>query len=145
MIGLGLALLLQSSALPDLSGARWHFVGQSEAVAHYVDAGSVEKDGVLATALLRLVHFNPAQDNGSNLFRIVAHCEHRAYVRTEFYRVEGGAVTAQQPDLLASVRVPAKFYPMAATTIDLACDGKAAEPVADPEEDARRRPAGERG
>lgn len=140
-----LALLLQAAAVPDLSKASWQFVGQSEAVAHYVDATSVEKQGELATALLRMVHFKPAQDEGANLYRIVAHCRHRAYVRTEFYRVAGGTVTAQKPDPLASVQVPAKFYPMAAATIDLACDGKAAEPVADPEQDARRRAAGERG
>lgn len=145
MTGLGLALLLQSSALPDLSGARWHYVGQSEAVAHYVDANSVERDGKLAAALLRMVHFNPAQDRGSNLYRIVAHCERRAYVRTESYRVEGGAVTAEKPDALASVQVPAEYYPMAAAAIDLACDGKPGQAVADPEQDARRRAGGERG
>ena len=145
MISFALAALLQAPALPDLSDARWHYVGQSEAVAHYVDANSVVKDGKLASALLRFVHFDPAQDRRHNLVRIVAHCERRAYVQREFYRVEAGSVTIAPDDLLASVQVPAEFYPMAAATIDLACDGRAGEPVADPDEDARRRAAGERG
>ena len=144
MIGLGFALLVQAPAVPDLSKSSWHFVGQSEAVAHYVDASSVEKDGKLASALLRLVHFDPAKNHEANLVRIVAHCERRAYVRHLFYRVDAGAVAAREPDSLASVPVQARYYPMAAATIDLACDGKPGELVADPEQDARRRAAGER-
>ncbi len=94
------------------------------------------REGTRARITYRIIYFKGgASDSVSHLY---VDCTERYGVKGDNYQVRDGMLHFE-PELIRGLRLHGDIYEVIGSAIAIACDGRAAVPVADPVRDAVER------
>lgn len=122
------ALLLQAELEAALAKSQWAYLGQSQVMAHYADANSIQRQGTRAAIMKRMVKFDPMADNSDMLEITGVNCDQRTTFTLASFKIVGGKPQQQPRGPLDNVGRPSKYYPTEAAVVDPVADAQKRRP-----------------